>query len=305
MLKNLFILIILTIGINSTALESEKILITINQFVNHPALDAATDGIRNALKDRGFIPGKVEIKFDNAQGNMANAAQIAKHQAALQPAVMVAIATPSAQVTLKAKNANSLLAFAAVTDPNAAGLAGTNIIGVGDQPPIYDLLKVIKQTLPQAKTIGIIFNPGEVNSVKMTEEMNKLASADGFKIEKAIVNSSSNIKLAVQQLIPNVDLIYLPQDNLVVSSIDTIAKIALKAKVPVVANDSTLVRKGLLFALGSDYFQDGIKLGNMIADHLSGIKVTPNIQSAGAKTLKFNDKIAAELNIVIPRKEQS
>ena len=61
----------------------------------------------------------------------------------------------------------------------------------------------------------------------------------------------------------------------------------------------------MLFALGSDYFQDGVHLGNMIADHLSGIKVTPNIQSTGIKKLKFNDKVAAELNIIIPQKELS
>lgn len=305
MLKNLFIIIMLIFGINSTTLANEKILITINQFVNHPALDAATDGVKKALKDRQFIPHKVEIKFDNAQGNMANAAQIAKHQVALCPAVMVTIATPSAQVTLKAKNLNSLLAFAAVTDPKAAGLIENNMIGVNDQPPISDLLKVIKQTLPKAKTIGILFNPGEINSVNMTDEMSKLALANGFKIEKSAVNSSSNIKLAIQHLIPNVDVIYLPQDNLVVSSIDTIAKIALRAKIPLIANDSTLVEKGLLFALGSDYFQDGVQLGNMIADHLSGIKVTPNIQSTGIKKLKFNDKVAAELNILILQKELS
>jgi putative ABC transport system substrate-binding protein len=305
MLKNLFIIIIIIFGINSTTLANERILITINQFVNHPALDAATNGVKKALKDRKFIPHKVEIKLDNAQGNMANAAQIAKHQAALHPAVMVAIATPSAQLTLKAKSLNSLLAFAAVTDPKGAGLIDNNTIGVNDQPPISDLLKVIKQTLPKAKTIGIIFNPGEINSVNMTEEMSKLALANGFKIEKSVVNSSSNIKLAIQQLIPNADVIYLPQDNLVVSSIDTIARITLRAKIPLIANDSTLVEKGLLFALGSDYFQDGVHLGNMIADHLSGIKVTPNIQSTGIKKLKFNDKVAAELNIIIPQKELS
>jgi putative ABC transport system substrate-binding protein len=305
MLKNLFIIIIIIFGINSTTLANERILITVNQFVNHPALDAAADGVKKALKDRKFTPNKVEIKFDNAQGNMANAAQIAKHQAALHPAVMVAIATPSAQLTLKAKNLNSLLAFAAVTDPKAAGLIDNNTIGVNDQPPISDLLKIIKQTLPKAKTIGIIFNPGEINSVNMTEEMSKLALANGFKIEKSAVNSSSNIKLAIQQLIPNADVIYLPQDNLVVSSIDTIARITLRAKIPLIANDSTLVEKGLLFALGSDYFQDGVHLGNMIADHLSGIKVTPNIQSTGIKKLKFNDKVAAELNILIPQKELS
>jgi putative ABC transport system substrate-binding protein len=301
MIKKLLIIIVLTLGITSTALAAEKILITINQFVNHSSLDAATDGVKNGLKDRGFTPDKIEIRFDNAQGNMANAAQIAKHQAALHPAVMVAIATPSAQITLKAKNSSSLLAFAAVTDPKAAGLTDGNVIGVSDRPQIDSLLKIVKQILPKAKTIGILFNPGEINSVKITEEMEKLALANGFKIEKAVINSSSNIKLAIQKLITNVDVIYLPQDNLIFSSIETFAKIALKAKIPLVANVPDATDQGLLFALGSDYFQDGVQLGNMIADYLRGIKVTPNIQLANIKMLKFNDKIAATLGIIIPK----
>jgi len=232
---------------------------------------------------------------------MTNTAQIAKHQAALHPSVMVAIATPAAQVSLKARKSNNLLAFAAVTDPKAAGLTVDNIIGVSDKPQIDDVLKIVKQVLPKAKTRGILFNPGEINSVKTTEEMEKLALINGFKIEKAVINSSSNIKLTIQKLLSRVDLIYLPQDNLIFSSIETFAKIALKAKIPLVANVPSAVDQGLLFALGSDYFQDGVQLGNMIADHLSGIKVIPNIQSATIKTLKFNKKIADKLGINIPR----
>ncbi len=302
MTKKILIIIALILGITSTALAAEKILITINQFVNHSSLDAATDGVKKGLKDRGFTSDKIEIRFDNAQGNMAHAAQIAKHQAALHPAVMVAIATPSAQITLKAKKSRSLLAFAAVTDPKAAGLTDdSNVIGVSDRPQIGALLKIIKQVIPKAKTIGILFNPGEINSVKITEEMEKLALANGFKIEKAVINSLSNIKLVIQKLITNVDVIYLPQDNLIFSSIETFAKIALKAKIPLVANVPDATYQGLLFALGSDYFQDGVQLGNMIADYLRGIKATPNIQLANIKTLKFNDKIAANLGIFIPK----
>lgn len=301
MIKTILVVLILTLGNINNALATERILITINQFVDHPSLDATTEGLRKSLRNRGFTPDKVEIRLDNAQGNMTNTAQIANHQAALHPAVMVAIATPSAQVSLKARKLNSLLAFAAVTDPKAAGLTVDNVIGVSDKPQIDDILKILKQVLPKAKTIGVLFNPGEINSVTITEEMEKLALINGFKIEKAVINSSSNIKLVMQKLLPHVDVIYLPQDNLIFSSIETFAKISLKAKIPLVANVPSAVDQGLLFALGSDYFQDGMQLGNMIADHLSGVKVIPNIQLATIKTLRFNKKVAEKLNITIPK----
>jgi putative ABC transport system substrate-binding protein len=301
MLRNLLIILTLFFSTFLQSSAEDKVLITINQFVNHPALDAVTKGVEQSLKDRGIMPDKAEIRIDNAQGSITNAVQIAKHQVSLNPTVMVAVATPSAQADLKVKKDNILLAFGAVTDPAAAGLTNSlNVIGVNDQPPITELISYTRKILPKVKTIGVLFNPGEINSVKMTEKLEEIALSNGLNIEKVGVNSSSNIKLAVQQLIPKVNLIYLPQDNLVVSAIDSVIQLTLKAKIPVIANDPSLVAQGVVFALGSDYFQDGIKLGNMIADHLNGIAIEKNITSSGVRAFKFNEKSALSLGVVIP-----
>jgi putative ABC transport system substrate-binding protein len=275
-----------------------KRVVVINQFVSHPALDKAREGVEAALKE--YKP-KLNIQVQNAQGNIAIAAQIASHQAAQHPDVMVSIATPSAQANLKArKNKNVLLAFTAVTDPVAAGLTEkNNVIGVSDTPPIEELIELLTRLMPERKRVGVIFNPGEINSVKMIEKFSYIAQAKGLNIITSPVNSSSNIKVSVQKLIDKVDVIYLPQDNLVVSAIDNIVKIGSLHQIPIIGNDPSLVDKGLLFALGSDYFKNGKQLGEMIVAALEGKLTEPKIQPSNVKEYKVNEKVAVALNINI------
>ena len=293
-------IIFITLLFVQTAVASSKTLISINQFVNHPALDDAKFGIEAALKDRLLLPEHIDIKFSSAQGSIANAVQIAQYHASLNPAFMIAIATPSAQANLRARN-NSTLAFLAVTDPIAAGFEHiNNIIGVSDAPDISRLLDIAKELL-KFQTIGIIFNPGESNSVQTVEMLKKLAATRGIKVQQVAVNSSADVKVATQKLIGQVELIYLPKDNLVVSALDNLIQVASKAKIPVIANDPSLIAKGLLLAWGCDYFESGKQLGNMIADLIEGKELTAKIQSAKINKLQINHKVAAALNIHIPK----
>lgn len=283
-----------------TVFATEKTLITINQFANHQALDEAKLGIEAALKNRSLLPKHVEIKFSNAQGSIANTVQIAQYHASLNPKFMIAIATPAAQANLRARS-GSALAFVAVTDPGAAGLENTNnVIGVSDAPNIAKLLNITQQLL-NFKTIGVIFNPGESSSVQTVEELKKLADTKGIKIQQIAINFSGDIKAATQKLAGQVELIYLPKDNLIVSALDGMLRAADKAKIPVIGNDPSLVDKGLLLAFGCDYFESGKQLGDMIADNIEGKDIEHKIQQAKVNKLQINHKVAAKLNITIPR----
>ncbi len=303
-LHTIFLFLLLTLICNTAycITNHEKILITVNKFISHPALDAAEKGIMKTLKDRALIPNKVSIKLDNAQGNITNSIQIAKHHAAMAPRFMVAIATPAAQADFKAKLDTTVLAFAAVTDPTAAGISCSRekVIGVTDQPPILELVEAVNKILPNTKVIGVIFNPGEINSVKMIEQIEKIAANNGIKVKKVTVTSSANVVVATQKLVHEADLIYLPQDNTVISSIDSIIHISARAKIPVIANDPSLVDKGLLFAIGADYFSMGVQLGNMMADLMEGKKLENAIQEPNTKEIKINYKVADDLGIKIP-----
>lgn len=300
-MNNLIKFIFIFLGLVSASFAHGKVLITINQYVNHIALDAAYDGLTDSLKDRKIIPDKAEIVVSNAQGNISNSVQISKHHSSLSPDFMVAIATPAAQTNLKAKNKDSKLAFVAVTDPSAANLVGIeNVIGVNDSPPITELVDIGRKVFPDLKTVGIISNSGEINSVKMSENLEKALSIFNIKVKKASIANSSDIKTAMNKLVSSVDIIYLPQDNSVVSALDNISSIAKANKIPLIANDPTLVQRGVFLALGSNYFESGKQLGNMIADLIDGVPLKENIQNTATKELKINHALAEEFEIKIP-----
>ena len=136
--------------------------------------------------------------------------------------------------------------------------------------------------------------------MKMSEKLKKVLSNFDIKVKKASIANSSDVKTAMNKLVSSVDLIYLPQDNSVVSALDNIARIAKKNKIPLIANDPTLLQRGVFLALGSNYFKSGRQLGNMIADLIEGVDIKENIQNTKIKELKINEDLAKEFSIKIP-----
>ena len=265
MKKRFFIVMLLTIlgQINSSIAEN-KTTITVNQFVSHVALDAAYNGLVKGLEERGILPNKAKVIMANAQGNIGNSAQIAKHQASVKPEFMVAIATPSAQVIMKAKTDSSILAFLAVSDPEAINLTNHDDV------------------------IGTV------------ERLEKMLKDRNITLKKIAITNSNDIKNAFNKLIGEVDLIYIPQDNTVVSALASMVSMSRANKIPLIANDPTLVEQGVMLAFGTNYFRSGEQLGNMIADLIEGKKLEKNIQNTNIKELKVNDAVLKELGIVIP-----
>ncbi|MEA0970731.1 ABC transporter substrate binding protein [Candidatus Megaera venefica] len=302
MKKGFFIVMIITIlGFICPSIAEDKVTITVNQFVSHVALDAAYNGLVKSLEERDILPNKVKIIMANAQGNIGNSAQIAKHQASAKPEFMVAIATPSAQTLMKAKTDTSTLAFLAVSDPEAINLTNrADIIGVADNPPIEELIEKITQIFPDIKNIGVIFNYGEINSIKTVERLEKVLKDRNIILKKIAITNSNDIKNAFNKLIGEVNLIYIPQDNTVVSALASMVSMSKANKIPLIANDPTLVDQGVMMALGTNYFRSGEQLGNMIADLIEGKKLEKNIQNTNIKELKINDEVVREFGIVIP-----
>ena len=302
MKKGFFIVMIITLlGFICPSSAEDKVTITVNQFVSHVALDAAYNGLVKGLEERDILPNKVKIIMANAQGNIGNSAQIAKHQASAKPEFMVAIATPSAQTLMKAKTDTSTLAFLAVSDPEAINLTNrADIIGVADNPPIEELIEKITQIFPDIKNIGVIFNYGEINSIKTVERLEKVLKDRNIILKKIAITNSNDIKNAFNKLIGEVNLIYIPQDNTVVSALASMVSMSKANKIPLIANDPTLVDQGVMMALGTNYFRSGEQLGNMIADLIEGKKLEKNIQNTNIKELKINDEVVKEFGIVIP-----
>ena len=154
----------------SGSMEDEVFKIGISQLVEHPALDAARDGFIDGLKEAGFEDGKnVIIEIDNAQADFPTTQTIANKFVGEEVDLILAIATPSAQSAANDTRDIPIL-ITAVTDPVEADLVkslekpGTNVTGTTDMNPVKDQLELLKQILPNAKNIGIMYNSAEPNS---------------------------------------------------------------------------------------------------------------------------------------------
>jgi len=291
----------------SSGSTEKMITIGITQIVEHPALDSAREGFIKALKDNGYVEGKnVTFIQENAQGDMSTAQTIAKKFVDKNVDLIFSIATPTTQAVKKATSTIPIV-FTAVTDPVAAGLVssldkpGGNVTGTSDMEPINDQLKLIKDLVPGAKRIGIIYNAGEVNSTVQVNIAKDDAASLGYSIVEATVSNSSEVNQAAQSLVGKVDAIWLPTDNTVASSIAAIIKVANSAKIPVVAAEKGMVEGGSLATLGISYSDLGYQAGLMAIKILNGEKPA-NIKVETAKDLQLiiNQKEADAIGLKIP-----
>ena len=250
--------------------------VAVTAIVEHPALEACYRGIVDYLQENGYQKNEnLKITFETAQGNPAIAVQIAQKLAGEKPSVIVPISTPSAQA-VASNIQDTPIVFSAVTDPIRAGLVksltqpGHMITGVSDSAPIDLHLKLIRDLMPTAKKIGVITNPGEVNSVVILEELRKFAPEFGFTLVESVAPKSSEVMFATQRLVGNVDAIYVPSDNTIVSALEAIIQIGIKAQLPVFSGDTDSVERGTIAAVGFDYYDVGKQTGKIVARVLSG-----------------------------------
>jgi putative ABC transport system substrate-binding protein len=250
--------------------------VEVTAIVEHAALDAVRDGVKDQLKADGFEEGKnLKFAYQSAQGNTGTAAQIAHKFVGDRPDVAVAIATPSAQALIAATR-DIPIVFSAVTDPVAAKLvksweaSGTNVTGVSDMSPLQAQIDLMLKVVPKAKRVGVIYNPGEANSVAIVTELKKLLSARGMTLVEAGAARSVDVSSAAQSLVGKADIIYAPTDNNVMSAFEGIVKVAEQTRLPIVAGDTSAVRRGAAAAIGLNYYDLGRQTGKIVVRILNG-----------------------------------
>lgn len=250
--------------------------VEVTAIVEHPALDAVRDGVRDQLKDDGYEAGKnLKFEYQSAQGNTGTAAQIARKFVGDAPDVAVAIATPSAQALIAATKTIPIV-FAAITDPVAAKLvpswdaSGTNVTGVSDLSPLKEQIDLLLKIVPQAKRVGVIYNPGEANSVAIITGLKKVLQARGMTLVEAAAPRSVDVASAAQSLVGKADVIYAPTDNNVMSAFEGIVKVAEQTKLPVIAADTSAVKRGAAAAIGLNYYDLGRQTGKIVVRILKG-----------------------------------
>ena len=252
--------------------------VAVTSIVEHPALDAVKDGVHEALASAGYTEAKgLKWQFQTAQGNTAIAAQIARKFVGDKPDVIVAIATPSAQAVVAATKSIPVV-YSAVTDPVAAQLvpgmeaSGTNVTGVSDALSLEKQIDLIKKVVPEAKSVGMVYNPGEANSVVVVKRLRELLPQSGMSLVEATAARTVDVGAAARSLVGKVDVIYTNTDNNVVSAYESLVKVGNSAKIPLVASDTDSVKRGAIAALGVNYHDLGVQTGKLVVRILKGEK---------------------------------
>ena len=278
--------------------------IGIVQLVEHDALDAANRGITDALKERGVT---MEIDRQNAQADQSNLRNIAQRFVSHNYPLIFAIATPAAQTVANATSTTPIVATA-VTDFAVAKLVkdnakpGTNVTGSSDMNPIAAQTELLLKLVPNAKTVGTIYNSSEINSQLQIDILRKELEKHGVALAEATISSVNDIQQAAQSLVGKVDVMYVPTDNVVASSMPTLYRVTQAAKLAVVAGEAGMVRSGATATVAVDYYNLGKIAGNMGADILEG-KAKPQDMPIRYQTefnVVLNEPIVKELGLTVP-----
>lgn len=299
-MKKMILWITLLLGISVTCMAEKEIQIGITQIIEHPSLDAARKGLEKALQKN--LGKKVKIEYQSAQGDFGTAQLIAKSYVNSKKDVIVAISTPSAQAALNATKQIPIV-YTAVTDPKIAGLSGKNITGTTDMSPLEEQLNLLKNLLPKAKKVGFLYNPSEQNSVSLLKQFTILAKERQLQVIEKGVNTVNDMNLALNSLLGQVDVLYIPTDNLVTSSESLLIQQANRKNVPVIASVESSVKKGALATVSIDYEKLGYQTGERILEILKG-KSPNQIQVEGLRetTLVINERIAKKYGISVKQK---
>jgi len=270
-----------------TTTSSEVKNVGVIQIVQHDALDAANKGFVDGLKEKGYEEGKnIKIEQQNAQGDMANAQTIAKQFADAKKDLIFAIATPSAQAAYNATK-DIPIVITAVTDPVKAEIAkdwknsGTNVTGTSDKVPVDKQIELLKKLIPNAKTVGVIYNTSETNSVIQVDELKAAAEKQGLAVKEIGVTNVNEINQNLASALGEINALYTPTDNTVASGYALVGKLCLEKNVPIIGAEEAVVTKG------------GKKPSEVEITTLSDMSFT------------INTDVAKKLNITIPQDIES
>ena len=256
--------------------EAETYKIGVVKLVTHTAADTASDGFKQALADNGFVEGEnVTFIEQNGQNEQSNLQSIAQGFISEEVDLICAVSTSTAQV-MAAATSDIPIVGTAITDYKEAKLVesneapGYNVTGTSDQNPIEKQGELLLQLVPDAKTVGVVYNASEVNSQLQAAYITEYLQAQDVVVKESTFSDINNMQQATQALVGQVDAIYLPTDNTVASCIPQVITITEEAKLPVICGAATMVEAGGTATYGIDYYKLGYQSGQMAVKILNG-----------------------------------
>jgi putative tryptophan/tyrosine transport system substrate-binding protein len=275
MIKNLLIIFAIIFYLNNALAQQAITKIRISQVVEHPALDMTTKGIIDTLLKNGYKKGEsLDLRIESAQASPVVAAQIASKFVNQSPDLVVSVGTLSTQSLVKyAIQSKIKLVFSTVTSPYEIGATGANISGVSNFIDLEPQIDLFIKLQPQLKKLGILYNPGELNSVSIVNQLEKICVKYGLILVKQTISKTADSAQAATKLANNADAIFISNDNTALSSLNTIINAANAKKIPVYVSDTDAVESGALAALGPNQYNIGVQTGEMILKILSGTNI--------------------------------
>ncbi len=282
--------------------------VSVSQVVDHPDLNATRLGLLEGLRAKGYEPGKnLEFSYEMAGGNPAQAAKIARELVSENPHVLVGIATPTSQALVSATRTIPIV-FTAVTDPIGARLVkqleqpGRNVTGLSDLSPISQHVSLIKELLPNAVSVGVVYNPAEANAVALVGLLKQATRDFGFTLHTEKALTIDDVEEKTASVAKRSDVIYALTDNTVASGIEGLINAANQTGTPVVAGATSYVGKGAIAGLGLDYYDVGVQTADYVAAILNGQKPGKlSVKTAQSSQLVVNLDAARELGLTLPK----
>ena len=284
----------------------QTFVVGICQLVQHDALDAATEGFKQALTDK--LGDKVTFQEGNASGDPATCSVIVNQFVSDGVDLIMANATPALLAAVAATNEIPILGTS-VTDYGSAldiddfaGTTGYNVSGTSDLAPLDGQAAVLKELCPDAKVVGILYCSGEPNSKFQADTITPMFEELGLEVKEFTFADSNDVANVTATACSECDVLYLPTDNTAAAYTETIANVLIPAKVPAVVGEEGICRGCGVATLTISYYDLGYKTGEMAADILqNGADVsTMAVESAPSFTKKYNAANAEALGLTIP-----
>ena len=288
--------------------KTSQIKIGVLQLIEHNALDSAYKGFVDGLKEAGYEDGKnIIIDYQNAQGEQANCITIGQKFINDKSDLILAIATPAAQAIANMTKDIPIL-ITAVTDPADSKLVadnnapGGNVTGTSDLTPVEAQIELLKEIIPNVKTIGLLYCSSEQNSVFQINIAKKKLDAMGIKYIDIAISNLNEIQQVIQNVIGKVEAIYTPTDNMIANGMATVALMTEPAKLPVICGEGGMTMLGGTATYGINYYELGKLTSTQAVSILKGGKKTSEmpIEYLQKFDLVVNTNMIESIGLTIP-----
>ena len=298
-------------GGSDTQQDAEMHKVGIVQLMQHGALDQANQGLVEGLAAAGYVVGEnLEIDQQNAQGDQSNLQSIAQQFLSNDVEMIMAIATPAAQV-MAANTEEIPIVATAITSFEQAGLVesneapNTNVTGTHDMTPIAEQIDLLLQIVPDAKSIGTVYTSSEKNSQVQVGILKEVCEAKGLTVVERTVSTVNDIQQATQSLVEeDVDAVWLCTDNNVASAMPQVVGVTDAAGIITVCAEESMVMSGGTITYGINFYQIGYDAGLMAAKILNGEAVPAEMPIQGPKQedlkLVINPEAVEIIGVEIP-----